>query len=334
MIDTIRFKVAITERNYKILEKFSNQVTSYDHPNKRKIFDIFKIHKNIGSFNRKINIFLSDYDCCFLELSLPKYIHGDNVFMLDVSKLKEYIYILADELHRTFDGFPFPVFWELERIDLCYAWKTENDMAARHMLSLIETIQYPRRQTYRYGTSIMFLGQNDSLKFYMKHPEVYEHDFKEVKKTDYDRAIDILNKAEGVLRFEVTMRKKAIIEHFGTQFLTEAFNYTNILRILNMYLEKILRLKNNDIVSREDAVKRLFKLYTPAKAARLYQFMTLYYGGTPTDHLILSRLTRATKSYNLIQLKKAGIGFLDNTPGTVSIQIPSDYCVPTLPAPA
>jgi hypothetical protein len=331
MIDTIRFKIPLSDEQFLALQKRSVEVKSHDHETDRVNFCIYKVNKSIGSYDRKINIFLSDDGSCYLEFSLPKFVFGHNIYLVSPEKLEYYLDEVANEINKKIAPFPYPIFWEYERIDFCYAWQFLDDRACKSDIDIIQNIKYPRRSTYHYGTSCMFVGDSDTVKFYMKHPEFHAHDFVELKKTGHTEvAFNLLNRANGILRFEVSVRKRELkrIFHIWKDepvFLTKRLTREKIYSILNKYLNNLMKLKTEETVNKEQAAFKLLSVYKPAKASRMYQFMLGYYSTTATDKKMVEGLSRAVISYNLKQLKHAHIGFFTNEEGTVPLCIPSDY---------
>jgi II/X family phage/plasmid replication protein len=124
--------------------------------------------------------------------------------------------MVQKKLEEFFGDFPFRANWQLMRIDLCYAWKFETQDQAEVMLDILRSFNFGRKKKATYDTSVMYVGQSYSLKFYLKHPEFFRHDFKILRDLGHvDFAYRMLDVAKGVLRFEVTLRKPFLNYHFG-----------------------------------------------------------------------------------------------------------------------
>lgn len=335
MIDTIRFKIPLSERQYNLIKKKSVELKETDNTTQKINFQLIKFNELVGSFSRNISIFLDSTDFLFLEFSLPKQIMGHNVFLLSTHNLQDNLETVQNSLVKVFSDFPAVFYWEYQRIDFCYAWKMLDDLAARSTVAILQSLEFPRKKTYKYDSSVMFLGKTYSLKFYMKHEEFFTHDFKELRKLgkkQMEFAYEILQISSGVLRFEVTCRKAQLYQLFDLVspqplYLTDLLTDDKIISILNHFLQPLLKMKSNEVTTKQEAADKLLRFYTPTKALRLYQFMSLFYSTNSTDKMMLRDIERTARWRYLRDLKKAHVGIPIDVPGSVPLLIPSDYVV-------
>lgn len=148
-----------------------------------------------------------------LEFSIPKYWYGHNIHLLynfvnALSALKTALEQLFQLKGRT--KLTDPRSWHLYRVDLCYAWRLPNQIAAQGYLDSLKHIHYPRKRPVIYPTSIVFQGTTYTLKFYLKYPEFRTHDMKELlrAKASIEWIEHLEAMADGVLRCEATLRRK------------------------------------------------------------------------------------------------------------------------------
>jgi hypothetical protein len=148
-----------------------------------------------------------------LELSLPKFSYGHNIHLLHeftaaIAKLKKLLekrFNLQTRAKLADIGQ-----WQIWRLDCCYAWRMPSQRIAQQVLDSLKHLHYPRKKPIIYPTSIVFGGSTYSVKFYLKLPEFKAHDLKALikAKVSMDRINLLENKADGVLRYEATLRRK------------------------------------------------------------------------------------------------------------------------------
>lgn len=219
------------------------------------IKDFFQL-QNQGSWCRDITCIIDEWNrCIMVELSLPKFVNGQNVDLL-----YDYRVHIIDFLNYIYLFFRLPapsvetiLKTQISRIDFCYYYKFASQI---HALDFIRSFKYwakhKRKKVHFYETSIMFVGSYYSLKFYMKHDEFQAHDKKEILKNigSLLDASDMENRKEisdytdliaycdsfslGMVRSEFTVRKKKL-NYDGLYTLQDLFG----LEIVSYY-EKLL----------------------------------------------------------------------------------------------
>lgn len=156
-------------------------------------------------------------DCSLvIELSLPKFWYGDNVRLLHNSE--KALNLLRDYLNKAFRlksrcRLPQIGTWRVNRLDVCYTWRFPGQDLAQHFLDALKQQRFPYKQPTIRPTSITFTGgeyATYSAKFYLKLPEFLSHDAKAMRKAKAAESEIRLREvlAEGLLRFEVTLREK------------------------------------------------------------------------------------------------------------------------------
>jgi len=278
MVDTLKFKIPLSPITYELIKSHSIEVTKFDNNRDLEIFRITTSELNIGSYDRKITIFISDPGYCFLEFSLPKFILGHNVFLLYPEEIIESLELLRNLLVNKFGDFTDLKKWIVYRIDLCYAWKFESQKEAVKMLNLLQKFNFPRKIKFLWGDeSVMWKGDSYSVKFYLKQPEFYKHDFKILRDMgNIELAYRMFNWSEGVLRFEISLRKRFLDDYFDGDIsiknIPVEFYEDNLKKIFEKLLGgfKIKFIKNQEIKD------RLVLKYGVKRGGRLFMFYTFF----------------------------------------------------------
>ena len=331
MIDTIKFKIVISEDIRKRIEQIS--ITTSRKDNKTNTWD-FNYHNatiNLPSYDSSVNLFIDKTGLnLFVEFSLPKQIFGNNIFLLYPSQSLDYLKSLQIELKNRFGDFPYFMTWQIIRLDLFYAWKFESQKQAEFILDHLKILEYPRKNKQVYQTSINFSGRQYSVKFYLKQPEFFKHDFKNIKEKNIDLAYELYDYSSGILRFEVTCRHQQLNQMFGSRklYFKDVLNENELCFFLNNYLKRILKSASQTSMVETEIMDRLKSVYKNGKAGRLYLFYKQFNSSEVTRKIITSTLSYTTIWRNLNDLKKANIGFDQEViPFNFDLSIPSNYAV-------
>jgi II/X family phage/plasmid replication protein len=272
MIDTIRFRIKLDKDQFNSIIKKSVETSKIDNSSQTLKFRVYNTNIELGSFDRNINIFCSDSnpDFAFLELSIPKFYYGQNVSLFYCNDLESVLRNIKDDLERYFGIFPDIQYWEIMRIDICYAWKFLSQDIAERVLELIRSYKMTKKKIYNYDSSIFQKGSTYSIKWYLKKPEFYYHDFPYLlKKYKESYAYEIANFSEGVLRFEVTMRHIHLQRVLGKQQIL----YTDItddlcFALLEKYFIKFFKGKIPKFMNNQTVLNKLIIRYPPQKVLK------------------------------------------------------------------
>lgn len=334
MIDTVKFKIPVNSFFLKFILKKSVESIKLNHKDEQIEARFWNVPVNLGSYERGVNIFVNSEstDFIYIELSLPKYLYGHNIFLLYQSQILGVVKSFYSDLISYFGVFPNYKTWEVQRLDLCFAWKFRNDEECTQILNLLNTFDYPRKKSHKRATSLMYYGSSYSVKWYMKNPEFYNHDFKEIRKTDLNLGYNLLSIASGVLRFEVTLRKSAYDRYFDNAKLHEI--PSGLLEsVLKSFLSRSMQFSANELNTPFEVLEKLKSKYSPSKAFNLYTYFMTVNSDTPDNIKILKLLMSRSQIYrNNIALKKAGVYLLKPLADISSISIPSEYATSFDPA--
>lgn len=332
MIDTMRFRVELTQKQYDCIRRKSTELAKRDNTNDRMIFRVLREDLPLGSYDRCVNLFVNDDLECFIELSIPKFVMGHNIYLISAESVPGHLETLYKKLCKYFGDFPAVVFWEVMRVDLCYAWKLRNHSVAVRVMEALQKLEVARKKKATYATSVMFHAPTMSIKFYLKDDEFYAHDLKELKQIGLtDFAYQMYQISEGVLRFEITIRKK----HLNTIFADGQFySDKTCQRILRKYLHDVLR-GQSEATTLDVVAERLLATYKKQKAYHLYSFYRLYYGEPQGRAKLLRYISRQQVWRHLKDLEKAKVGLVvDVLASDFDLSCPSDFVVnPISPVP-
>jgi len=341
MVDTIRFAIPLTEIEYQAIQKKGKEQIINDKTLGTEIKRRYNDNIYVGSYDYRINYWCYDESKLFLEFSVPKYVYGHNIYLLYPSQLKQALDGVYHELLNHFGAFPHYKNWLIQRLDICYAWRYQDQATAERVLEALRMLEYPRKVRQPYRTGVMWKGGKYSPKFYLKQQDFRVHDFKRIVKQDPERAYKLLELSAGVLRFEITFRKFALDYLFENK---ASINYRDLLendfipRTLTEYLNKLISNFNNDAMQSEDIAKRLIDLYGKANGMKRYFFYELFFSPEHNKrHVIYKLYSRTTIWRYKKDIEAADINILPFYDVYTDISIPSQYVVnpdPALHAPA
>lgn len=337
MIDTIRFSIPIDESVKEAIIKKSEETRKIDINSGETKFKFYNSKLNLGSYDRFINLFISENfgNYCYLELSLPKFKWGHNIWLIYESDFEPLINKLYKELEDYFGIFTPWKKWIVNRLDICYAWKLENQTDAELMLNIMKSFNYKRKHTERYESSVFFKGTSYSIKEYLKKPEFYCHDFQAYKKSNPEYGYNVLEWCDGVLRFEVTLRKDALKQYFKKDPLYFSdIGQGHCLTYLQFFYNQLMGGIDPKLMTTQEALEALKMVFNREKAIKLWQFYRLYRSEDSQDQEILkNNYNRSTIWRNLHDLKIAGVGLPKrDMDKSYQLTIPSNLVVNLDPA--
>jgi hypothetical protein len=337
MIDTVGFEIPVSQKVYRQMMDESSVKAGFEpigDDDKRKInYKFFNTKITVGSYSRDINIQLIDNENkhdwennrIYIEFSVPKMAFGHNVDLISLTEFYTEVRKISEALRAKYGkGFPsYKNSWLIRRLDLCWIWKLASQDQAEQFMEVLKLLKYhAKTKQYKYPTSVSFVCQDYTNKFYLKFPEYIKHDFKALKEQGkLDLAYQVLNKAKGVLRYEVTLRSGKIAQLFGELNLETLPNY-DLKSIMRIFLDKLLKMDTTTSGS-WDASLALIKMYGAAKGRILYQFWSAYYSDNEIDRkVILDNYSRSQIYRNLADIKKAGVGVKYKENISIDLSIP------------
>ena len=230
MLDTIKLGIPLTRSQHRKITAIAEQTDAWQwvllNPCSGELY--FRRVKGMAdtdgeSYHRQLRWDVShDYiegECRLtLEFSVPKYWYGHNIHLLyDFTTPLNH---LRDSLNKQFGlkgrgQLIDTVDWHVLRADICYTWRFPSQKLAQRYIDSLKRFHFPRKKPIIYDDSIVFVGKTYSVKFYLKLPEFKAHDRKEMLKGN--ASLDWINHletlADGVLRFEATLRNQYLKRH-------------------------------------------------------------------------------------------------------------------------
>ena len=337
MIDTVCFSAQLTQKQFHLLRKQSIEHIGRNNVSKTTEYRIVKGEINTGSHDSHIIIRCheDDYKAQF-QVSLPKQHYGHNIYLLPCSLVEQVLFGLQDKLREFVGDFPPYKEWVIERLDLCYAWRFQDQATALGVLRVLTCFDFPRKKKFVYpDESIHWAGRSYAVKFYLKALEFLKHDHRQIFKTDKDLANVWSNLSMGVLRFELSFRKRMLPELFyGKERLTykDVLDEEHIFEILNKYKNKLLCNLDPRLTSDRDVIEILKQAYKHKKALRLYTFINNFSSLAHEKQFLKENYHQTTIWRNKRDLSIAGVGIRTDIPSLdFSLDIPSTLTADLLP---
>lgn len=341
MIDTIKFKIPLTPLILRQMLE-NNTRRSYDPsstlsvPPYNKTLTLFKPADYLYS-KKKVkenpNMFF------YLEGSLPKLEYGENIRLLYPQQLPSLFERIEEALINQYGDIPSWKLWEVQRLDVSYAWKMPNEEDPARVLRFMNTQEYPLKDKHWYkDETVTFGGRGFSISFYSKESEFIKKQYKKLIEAGFSKeAEEAKELSKGVLRYEIRIHKPKLIRLFGKNkiYTTDLLNLEFFYNILNACLTTALDSSNRNSISDQDAMEKLKDMHK-TKAFRLFCFWRTHY--LPEQHikgLLKGYSNSTTIARNLKDISDAGVGIPNSScVFPFDLSIPSmDVVTPPPPAP-
>ncbi len=344
MIDTLKLQIPITINDFEILSR-GRVVNIVSTPLVREGYDAKKnCHIKFFEYPLSMLRLFAVYNGglphneLYVEFSVPKLLYLNNVQLYYPVDITDLLNNLRDILINKCEvDFPKIDQWSIQRLDLCYAWKFPTQKFAQQVLNSLRGFVFPRKNIANYETSILYKGKTYSVIFYLKQPEFRDMAYKYLAKSHPDLANEILLLSEGVLRFEVQMRKAKIKYMFkdrpGGLQIADLANQELLLRTLNDFFAKLIRSPKLAIDPALIVEQKLITVYRERKAKELLLFWSNYFGSPKQKLMITNTYDRSTINKKLKELSQAGVGVSIEDSPVADLSIPSEIVVNSVNAP-
>jgi II/X family phage/plasmid replication protein len=335
MIDTVKFSIIVNNEILENIKSQSYEIKKTNNLDNSPQFNFFNCPVDLPSYHRGINIFHDIYkeNKIFIELSLPKFLMGNNIYMITPEQATSACESLRKILIDKFGAFPQVKNWLVTRLDLCYSWQLENEDAVISLLGIIRTFSYPRKKSIDFRTSIYSHSEASTVKFYHKGTEFKQHDYKPISKIHLPTAFELLHLSNNLLRFEIELRKKQLVKEFDNVELCvyNLFEEKTIIKILNKYFNKQMNGNNTALTTNIDNYKKLINFCnTSSEAVHLYEFYKLLHSPIKEDREFLKHSYSKATFYRkkaLLKLSKVGLSTPDTNLQKFQFSIPSRHAV-------
>lgn len=277
MIDTLKLSTKLYRKVSKLLKTKKWWLhEKYDF--KRRMSRIFLYRKESGY---RITYYPQAHKV-FVEFSVPKLLFKNNVAMYTDTDFP----ILRKKFNSDMkiilgDVVPDFIHWQISRIDACYNFAVNDINDKQKYIDLARLSSCARYKKIQYDTSVFFHNKSCSFKIYDKAAEMAAH--------DDNPSVD----AEKVLRFEVTLRRRAIRSFF--KLPCSDLTVKNLLHsaYLKLILEKFLGKLQlvGKLLSKKELHSFIKQNSTVLMGKRLCEFIDLFstYGHEKTKQQIAGR---------------------------------------------
>lgn len=138
-----------------------------------------------------------------VELSIPKFLYGNNVNLIKESEIPLFFQRLHQRLHELFNISIRKEDWYTKRLDVCWNFPANEDID--DYLKQLAEMKLPRLKPETYGHQETVVHRNKSrrISFYNKQ--------KECKRTKQPR--EIIDQAKGLLRMEINLKEKSLSKY-------------------------------------------------------------------------------------------------------------------------
>ena len=259
MIDTIKFKIDVSPDfldNLQFHGYLLQKKDGFGLIEDIKTVDEFVVNK----WGYMVRLYTMDTPYgpphFYIEFSVSKYLFGTNVYLCGLNDLPIVINSFYTQLLKRYKKFPDPTTWDLQRVDLCYAWVFEEEKL-KQTLKNLKLLRFPRKNHHLYKTTFMASGRSSTLRFYLKEPEFKKTDYKILKQINPKYADRVLQDSKNMIRWEVELRKSALKTIYRSSHF---IGYKNLLSYATIYslMLKQLSLYYVDSYLLKDRVKPRF----------------------------------------------------------------------------
>jgi len=329
MIDTLRFRIPVDFATYAQIQNKCVRFTrsSPDEMGYRK--DDYSKTLVVGVHRTKIRVSLYKEKCLFVEFSVPKYWFGHNVLLFPPQDLPLVLDDLKNVLEDRFSVIlPDYNLWRIQRLDICYAWKLPSNEDAHLILAAMKPYSLPRKDQVDYPTTIWHKGNTFSVRLYLKHEEFFQGDYKElVKWGDGQFASNVLRMSEGVLRFEVELRKGKLDSLFKKDIYPKDIMDINAMQsILCQFLVDLVKTTDPKLMTLATIAHLIQSGSTRRQAWEHWSFYRIFSSSNPVDQQMVKVLPKATYYAKVKKLRALGVGVYDqDNKLDFSFEIPSIY---------
>jgi hypothetical protein len=192
MFDTVRLRTSGFTLNNSIINRYKNQIMTY-YDNETMTESTRYIIQDVANIPH-----MRYYDkFCTLEIevSIPKYLYGDNVRMVGQTEIDRFFTLLHQQLYGMF-GIQVHTKkeWKCLRVDVC--WNFQVGKQIHDYMRQLALMRFPRMNTavYNQVESVIFQNKSNRIMFYDKECECRK------KKC----AEDVIERATGILRMEIS----------------------------------------------------------------------------------------------------------------------------------
>lgn len=231
-----------------------------------------------------------------VEISIPRFLYGNNVQMIAEHDIKIFFQKLNDYLKTKFYAYPRHdwTLFQVNRMDVC--WNFHVGQLVADYIQAFSHIYLPRYTTRIYGggESVEWSNKSKRMSFYDKE--------KEVRKRKQDDTV--IEMAKGILRFEVNLRVYDLKCISYKRWAGELLREEVVKHFLLSHIHKLGLDRQFIICNQLEIAKKLCEAYKPHKAQQLLGFILLrqLFGEEK-----VKQFSRSTYDRRIKELSKLGV---------------------------
>jgi len=190
MFDTVKLKAENIVVNPHLLEAINSKVTTYLDRETGSITDVYAFSTQQIPYVRYTTNTLK----LEVELSVPKFLYGENVTLLTMKDIDAFFTLLNRHLQMVLGVDIDKSEWKVKRVDVCWNFQTGNKV--QDYLFKLSLMKFPRRNTivYNQTESVIWSNNSSRVTFYDKEKEC----------RDKNCTLQMIKRAKGILRMEIT----------------------------------------------------------------------------------------------------------------------------------
>lgn len=231
-----------------------------------------------------------------VELSIPKFLYGNNVKMVASDDIPIFFRKLDEYLRVKFSAYPQHGWynWKVKRMDVCCNFQVGG--AVRDYVKAFSQIFIPKYSTCVYGMNetVEWRCKSKRMQFYDKEQEVITH----------GGGAELAEMARGILRFEANVRSKTLEQYSPFRWAGELFREDVARALLLKHLHRLGIDRLFTISNKYEMARTLEEAYGPLKTQDLLGFI-LYREIFGQDSL--SKLSRSTYDRRMSDLRRLGL---------------------------
>ncbi|WP_338779131.1 hypothetical protein [Metabacillus sp. FJAT-52054] len=227
MFDTVKMKLVNIHIEKEVFENIGNvKTTTYYDRETGVLNDRYMLEQDEIPYI----VYYSNTKSLIIQLSIPKFLYGQNVHVINKSDINTFWERLEQKLKELFGIIVERSKWIVQRIDVCWNFKVGNKVS--DYIKYLGTKKLPYKSTYCINQSetVIYKNKSSRIMFYDKQKECKVNKQPE----------DIISRAEGILRMEISPSYKNIQEIYADR---------KAIEVLTVYFFKIITQKVMEQIS-------------------------------------------------------------------------------------
>ncbi|MDH5164499.1 hypothetical protein [Heyndrickxia oleronia] len=226
MFDTVKMKLVNIHIEKETFENIGNvKTTTYYDRETGVLNDRYMLEQEEIPYI----VYYSNTKSLIIQLSIPKFLYGQNVRVINKSDINTFWDRFEQKLKGLFGIIVERSKWIVQRIDVCWNFKVGNKVS--DYIKYLGTKKLPYKSTYCINQSetVIYKNKSSRIMFYDKEKECKVNKQPE----------DIISKAEGILRMEISPSYKNIQEIYSDRKAIDVLTVNFFKIITQKVMEQI-----------------------------------------------------------------------------------------------